>query len=325
MNILVTGGAGYIGSITVEKLCDGKNNVIVVDTLEEGFRDAVHPKATFIKGNFGDEQLLNELFKKFKIEVVIHFAAYASVPLSMEKPAVFFENNIKNSIVLLNAMVENNCDKMIFSSSAATYGNPVEIPMTENHPQIPINPYGESKLMFEKILKWYNYAYNLKFNAFRYFCAAGASEKYGENHPNESHLIPLTLFTALGRREKLFVFGDDYDTKDGSGVRDFIHVSDIADAHIMALDNLDNHPNSIYNLGCNEGFSVFEVIKAVERITGKKVNYEVVERRKGDPASLIASNTLAKKDLGWRPLYGLDDMISSAFKWFNLHPNGYKK
>jgi UDP-glucose 4-epimerase len=326
MKLLVTGGAGYISSVVVEELLKQDHSVIVIDNLQEGNRDAVLPLAVFYEGDFGDKKLLKEIFEKHKIEAVLHFAAETTIEFSMTDPRIYFENNVVNGLNLLNVMLEHNCNEFIFSSTAATFGEPQYTPIDEKHPQLPINAYGESKLMFEHILDWYHKAYNLKFNSFRYFNAAGASEKLGEVHKHESHLIPIIIQAALGQKEKISIFGNDYPTKDGTCIRDYIHVVDLAQAHILALENLEEHPNGKYNLGNGEGFSNLEVLRMVEKVSDKTINYEFSNRRAGDPAVLIASSELARKELGWQPKYDdLESIVSSAWEWHRRHPEGYSE
>jgi len=322
--ILVTGGAGYIGSVCVEQLLAQNEEVVVIDNLVEGNRGAVLPDAVFVESDFGDKKVLDEIFTKYFVDVVVHFAAHASVPLSMADPAGFYQNNIINGISLLDAMIEHGCKKMIFSSSASAFGEPQYTPIDENHPQLPINPYGETKLAFEKILYWYHKAYGLQVNSFRYFNASGASDRLGEAHKHESHLIPLTIQAATGQRGKLEVYGNDYDTKDGTCVRDYVHVIDIAEAHIRAIDNLDRCPFAAYNLGCGVGYTVDEVINAVQDISGLKVPFEYVRRRAGDPAVLVASYGKAKIELGWEPSFSLKEIIESAWDWHRKYPGGYE-
>lgn len=324
MAILVTGGAGYIGSICVEELLKQNHEIIVIDNLQEGHQEAVSPGAELFVGDVGDRFLLDRIFRDFEIETVMHFAAEATVALSMEDPQIFFETNVAKGLVLLDVMRENGCNKMIFSSTAALFGNPEYIPIDEAHPEKPINAYGESKLMYEKILDWYHSAYGIKYNSFRYFNAAGASKNYGEAHKNESHLIPIILSTALGQREKLYIFGADYPTKDGTCVRDYLHVADIAKAHILGLDNLEKRPKARYNLGNGVGFTNLEVLKTSEQVSGKTIPFEFSERRLGDPDRLVASSDLAKKELGWKPHYNsLESIIRSAWEWHSRHPAGY--
>ena len=324
MNLLVTGGAGYIGSICVELLLEQGHKVVAVDNFQEGHREVVLPEAVFYEGDFGDQELLREIFQAHAIDSVIHFAAETTIEFSMSDPGLYFHNNLMNSITLLEVMREFGCKQMIFSSSAATFGEPQYTPIDEKHPQQPINAYGESKLMFEKVLDWYHSAYGLKFNVFRYFNAAGASERFGEAHRHESHLIPIIIQVVLGQRDKLQIFGDDYHTKDGTCIRDYIHVVDIAQAHIKALENLDRHPNAKYNLGNGKGFSNLEVMKMVEKITGQKVSFEMAHKRPGDPAVLMASSELALKELSWKPKYtSLEAIVESAWQWHKAHPKGY--
>ena len=326
--ILVTGGAGYIGSITVDTLIKSDYKVIVVDNLSEGHEEAVSTEATFYNGEFGDIKLLKKIFSKHEIDVVMHFAADASVPLSMIEPATFYNNNVINSIILLNTMLEFKCKKIIFSSSAAIFGEPEFIPITENHPRRPINPYGETKLVFEKVLDWYHKAYGVEFNAFRYFNAAGAIGKLGEDHKHEAHIIPLIIKYIIDANSvKVFnLFGNDYPTKDGTCIRDYIHVEDIAQAHIKGISNLKKNSTGKYNLGNGKGFSNLEVIKSIERVSGKKVNYRITDRRLGDPAILIASSELAVNELGWKPRFtDLHDIVFTAWNWHNKFPHGYNK
>ena len=325
MVLLVTGGAGYIGSICVEELLLQGHRVIVVDNLQEGHREAVLPEAVFHEGNFGDRSLLRMIFQKHAVDAVIHFAADTRVESSMIDPCQFFNNNVVNGITLLDVMREFNCDRMIFSSTAATFGEPRYIPIDEKHPQLPVNPYGESKLMFERILDWYHRAYDLKFNALRYFNAAGASERLGDAKRTVTLLIPVTIQVLLGQREKLYIFGNDYPTKDGTCVRDYVHVSDLAQAHIKAMQNLEKHPNGKYNLGNGQGFSNLEVVKTAEMVSGKKIPYEFAPRRPGDPEVLIASSDLARQELHWNPGYTkLEEIVATAWEWHRKHPNGYK-
>lgn len=322
--ILVTGGAGYIGSICVEELLVQGYGVVVIDNLQEGHRAAVMPEAVFYEGDYGDEDLLRDIFSKHEIDAVVHFAAETTIEFSMTDPGVYFHNNLVNGIILLDVMRKYGCERMIFSSTAATFGEPQYTPIDEKHPQLPINAYGESKLMFEKVLDWYNRAYGLKFNAFRYFNAAGASERLGEAHRHESHLIPVIIQVVLGQRQELQIFGNDYPTSDGTCIRDYVHVIDLARAHIKALENLDRHPIGKYNLGNGQGFSNLEVLRTVEAITGKKVPFEMVSRRLGDPAVLIASSELARQELDWQPRYSkLEEIVKSSWKWHESHPNGY--
>lgn len=325
MKVLVTGGAGYIGSITSEILLEEGHEVIVVDNLQQGHREALLQGVAFYEGDFGDADVLKNIFTKHDIEAVFHFAAETTIEFSMTDPGLYFHNNTVNSITLLDVMREFDCKKMIFSSTAATFGEPQYTPIDEKHPQLPINAYGESKLMFEKVLEWYHKAYGLKFMAFRYFNAAGASEKLGEDHNPESHIIPIVLEVALGKRESVSVFGTDYPTKDGTCIRDYIHVIDLARAHILGLTHLDKLECGLYNLGNGEGYSVNEVIETTRQITGHPIPSQPGPRRSGDPARLVASSRHIREDLGWYPQYpSLHAIIESAWRWHRGHPDGYE-
>lgn len=323
MNILITGGAGYIGSIITEELIKKKHKVVVLDNLQQGHKEAVHLKAIFIKGKCGNKNLLNAIFKKYKIESVIHLAAESTIGASMTNPQKYFHNNIIEGLSLLDAMLTANIKKMVFSSTAAIYGEPKEIPIQENHPLNPVNTYGESKLIFEKILDWYSRAYGIKYVSFRYFNAAGASENYGEDHRPESHLIPLVLQAALNKKP-LKIFGTDYPTPDGSCIRDYIHIIDLAQAHILALEKIDGLKEKIFNLGNEKGYSVLEVINTAKKIIGIDIPTVISDRRSGDTAVLVASSSLARKKLGWKPVYPvLETIIKSAWEWQKKYPEGY--
>lgn len=324
MKILVTGGAGYIGSICVEELLAREHEVLVIDNLQEGHRKAVAPEAIFYEGDFGDESLLNKIFSSYTIDVVIHFAAETTVEYSMTDPARYFSNNVIKGITLLNTMRKFGCNRFIFSSSAASFGEPKYIPIDESHPQKPINAYGESKLMFEKALSWYQKAYGIKFMAFRYFNAAGATEKLGEDHKHEGHLIPIVLQVALGKREDVSIFGEDYSTKDGTCIRDYIHVVDLARAHILGLEKLERYGCCLYNLGNGKGYTVNEVIETARQVTGHLIPAVPKPRRPGDPACLVASSQRICSELGWSPQYtDLHTIIESAWRWHREHPEGY--
>ena len=314
-NILVTGGAGYIGSITTELLLEEGYDVIVIDDLRDGKREAVLESARFYFGDYGNEISISKLIIQYNINTVIHFAASAKIPESVKEPELFYFNNFVNGLALLRVMLGEGCKNIIFSSSAAVYGEPDYVPIDEGHPKRPINPYGQTKLDFERILYWYHKAYGLRANCFRYFNAAGATERLGEWRKEESHLIPLTIETALGKREKLKIYGNDYDTKDGTCIRDYVHVRDIARAHVLALKNLEERPYEAYNLGSEKGYSVLEVVEKVSEVTGIEVNHEVVGRRAGDAVRLVASNGKAKIELGWEPELGLEEMIRSTWEW----------
>jgi UDP-glucose 4-epimerase len=326
MAILVTGGAGYIGSVIVTDLVSEGHEIIVLDNLCEGHRKAVDPGAAFYEGDIGDAGLLDRIFTSHSIECVIHMAAETVVEFSMREPYRFFNTNVVKGLTLLEAMRRHECDRMIFSSTAAVFGEPVTVPITEEHPKDPINSYGESKRHFERILEWYHRSYEFKYNAFRYFNAAGAHPKYGEDHNNETHIIPLVLFAAMGKLDAIRVFGSDYPTRDGSCVRDYVHVMDLSLAHRLALKNLDRRPMRYYNLGNSEGDTVLEVIETAKRVTGRDVPAIMEGRRSGDPAVLVASSDLARQELGWEPQYpNLEDIIRTAWEWHQAHPNGYKK
>ncbi|MBE6392049.1 MAG: UDP-glucose 4-epimerase GalE [Lentisphaerae bacterium] len=319
--ILVAGGAGYIGSACAEYLLDRDYEVTVLDALFTGHRDAVDPRAKFIKGDLAERDELIDLCKREKFDAVMHFAAFSLVGESMQNPSKYFRNNLANAINLADAAVESGVKSFVFSSTAATFGIPESVPITEESSQKPINPYGESKLCFEKVLQWYSEIYGLKYAALRYFNAAGATDIHGEDHRPESHLIPLVLQTIRGKRDKFMLFGDDYDTPDGSCIRDYIHILDLAQAHEKALYAKES---GYYNLGTGNGLSVFEIIRAAEEVTGKKLNFEIVPRRPGDPPRLIAGSGRARKILEWKPEFeNVSAIIESAWKWQLANPDGY--
>lgn len=314
--ILVTGGAGYIGSVCVEILLEKGFRVVVIDNLRTGNRKAIEKKAIFVKGDIGNKNLLDRLFKKYNFDAVIHFAAETLVTNAETHPDWYYVNNLQKGIILLEAVRNSKCRKIIFSSSAAVYGDPKSFPVNETDETWPLNAYGYTKLVFEKILTDYSKAYGINFIIFRYFNPAGASQRHGEMHNPETHLIPLLLKVAGGERKKISVFGDDYPTKDGTCIRDYLHVIDVAEAHVLALKDLDFHPNTIYNLGSQRGFSVKEVITMVEKTTGKKIKTEIIKRRPSDPARLVASSEKARKILGWNPKYGdIKTIVKSAWKF----------
>jgi len=318
MNILVTGGAGYIGSHVVKILLNQGHQVVTLDNLQKGYKEAV-TGGKFIEADLADQKLLNEIMQKNEIEAVIHLAADSLVVESMEKPGKYYRNNFANGINLLEAMVKNEVKNIVFSSTAAVYGEPDEIPIKENNKTEPTSTYGESKLFFEKALRRYDDVYGIKYTSLRYFNAAGADPeaKIGEAHDPETHLIPIVLQTALGIRDKIYIFGDDYSTRDGSCIRDYIHVSDLAAAHLLAVEALaSGRESAVYNLGNGEGYSVKEVIKTVKEITGKDFEVEVSDRRAGDPAVLIASSEKIQKELDWQPEFPeLEKIISTAWQW----------
>lgn len=329
MAILVLGGAGYIGSHTVYELIDAGRDVVVADNLLTGFRAAVHPKARFYQLDIRDRSALDELFTKEKIEGVIHFAASSQVGESMSDPLKYYDNNLHGTMVLLQAMVANGVDKIVFSSTAATYGEPERVPILETDRTDPTNCYGETKLAMEHMMRWVSQAHGLKYVALRYFNACGAhpSGAIGEAHNPETHLIPLILQVPNGQREKISIFGDDYATKDGTCIRDYIHVSDLAQAHILALDHLlQGGESDVFNLGNGVGFTVKEVIDVARAVTGHPIPAETCPRRAGDPAQLIASSQKAVEQLGWKPKYNdLNTIIASAWKWHSAHPRGYEE
>ncbi|MEB3827613.1 UDP-glucose 4-epimerase GalE [Phormidium sp. CCY1219] len=319
--ILVTGGAGYIGSHAVLALKRAGYQVVILDNLVYGHRDIVEEvlKVELIEGDISDRELLKNLFATHDIAAVMHFSAYAYVGESVTNPAKYYRNNVSGTLSLLEAMVEASVNKLVFSSTCATYGMPEKIPLTEEHPQNPINPYGATKLMVERMLADFDTAYGLKSVSFRYFNAAGAdpSGMLGEDHDPETHLIPLVLHTALGKRDTIYIFGTDYPTPDGSCVRDYIHVNDLASAHILGLEYLlEGGKTEFLNLGNGSGFSVKEVIATAEKVVGQEINKEVSDRRPGDPPMLVGSSEKARKILGWNPEYSeLKDIISHAWQW----------
>ena len=315
MNILITGGAGYIGSVVAEILEKEGHSLIIIDDLRDGNIKAISPNVKFYNNNFGDTEVLKDIFLNNKIDIVFHFAASANVPHSKINPLEYFENNVSNTISLLSSMRDFGVNKIIFSSTAAVYGEPQYTPIDEEHPLLPINPYGHSKLMCEQIIKDCSFAYGLKYMMFRYFCAAGATSEHGESRKNETHLIPVVLDTLLDKRDVVPIFGINFSTPDKSGVRDYIHVTDIANAHIKAMTVIDTYCNQTYNLGSESGYSVLEVIKKTEELFNKKINFSVQSPRNGDPATLVATCNKAIKQLGWYPQKTIKDIILSAYKW----------
>src|SRR5688572_30368988 len=321
MNVFVTGGAGYIGSVCVEELLKAGHQVTVFDNLSEGHRAAVDSRAKFVEGCLSNAALVKQSVKDAKAESILHFAANALVGESMRNPGKYFRNNVASGLNLLDAAVECGVKKFVFSSTCATYGPPDRVPMTEELPQRPINPYGESKLMFERMLHWYHQIHGLEFVAFRYFNAAGASERFGEHHRIETHLIPNILKVPLGQVAQCEIYGTDYETPDGTCIRDYIHIIDLAQAHILALES---GKRGFYNLGNGDGYSVREVIKTCEKVAGKTIPAIEKPRRPGDPPKLVASAEKAIKELGWKPQYPkLEDIVLSAWRWHNRHPHGY--
>ena len=327
MAILVLGGAGYIGSHTVYELIDAGRDVVVADNLQTGFRAAVHPKARFYQADIRDRAAMDALFEKENIEGVIHFAASSQVGESMSDPLKYYDNNLGGTMVLLASMVAHGVDKIVFSSTAATYGEPEQVPILEGDKTQPTNCYGETKLAMEHMMSWVSRAHGLRYVALRYFNACGAhpSGAIGEAHNPETHLVPIILQVPNGQREAVSVFGDDYPTRDGTCVRDYIHVTDLAQAHILALDYLlQGGENNVFNLGNGVGFTVNEVIECARKVTGHAIPAVVSPRRAGDPAQLVASSEKAKTVLGWKPQYdNLETIISTAWAWHQAHPNGY--
>jgi UDP-glucose 4-epimerase len=322
MKILVAGGAGYIGSVTTEMLCDAGHDVVVFDNLERGHREAIDPRAGFVRGDLRNKSDIAEAMQSEKPEAVIHFAAYIEVGESMKEPMPFYENNVSGSLNLMTAMVASGCRKLIFSSTCATYGTPERMPMDETLPQHPESVYGDSKYICEHIFSWGGKIHGIECVFLRYFNACGATAKYGEAHNPESHLIPLVLQVALGKREKIFIFGDDYETRDGTCVRDYIHIKDLAKAHILALKP---GISGGYNLGNGDGYTVKEVIDVCRKVTGHPIPAELEPRRAGDCTALVADAAKAKTELGWNPQFAdLETIVQSAWDWHQAHPNGYE-
>ncbi|MBQ7392725.1 MAG: UDP-glucose 4-epimerase GalE [Lentisphaeria bacterium] len=319
--VFVAGGAGYIGSACTEYLLDKGYEVTVFDDLITGHRSAVDPRAEFVKGNLEDCDRLIGIVRDGKYDAIMHFAAFSLVGESMTDPGKYFRNNLANAINLADAAVEGKVRSFVFSSTAATFGQPESSPIREHDRQIPINPYGESKLCFEKVLKWYHQIHGLQYAALRYFNAAGATGKYGEDHRPESHLIPIILQVAQGKREKIMVYGNDYDTPDGSCIRDYIHILDLAQAHELAMSAPES---GHYNLGTGNGLSVMEIIEAARKVTGHPIPCEIAPRRPGDPARLVACSDRARQMLGWKPRFeSAEAIIESAWKWRQANPDGY--
>jgi len=325
MNILVTGGAGYIGSIVVEQLVETTGDtVIVYDNLYQGHKEAVHPDATLVIGDLADTNTLARTFDQYQINAIMHFASYTLVGESGTHPFKYLGDNITNGLNLLRAAIDSGVERFILSSTANLFDEPEQMPISETERIVPGSPYGESKFILERMLYWLNKTKGLRYAALRYFNAAGASPVRGEDHDPETHLIPLVLEVARGKRDKITLFGNDYPTSDGTCVRDYIHVLDLAQAHILALQALQNRPKMTYNLGNGQGYSNLEVVQAARKITGHPIPSDFGPRRPGDPAILIASAETLKQELGWQPQHSdLETIISDAWRWFQAHPNGY--
>jgi UDP-glucose 4-epimerase len=325
MTILVTGGAGYIGSVTVERLRANKEDVVVLDDLVYGHREAIDPGVSFYQGKVGDSALLERIANEHQLEACIHFAALASVGESVAEPAKYFENNVAQGTSLMGSLIRAGVRIAVFSSTCATYGEPTEIPISERSPQWPTNPYGWSKFCMERLLESYDSAYGLRFAALRYFNAAGASERHGEDHEPETHLIPNILAAAAGEKSEISVFGNNYPTPDGTPIRDYIHVLDLADAHILALDHLRRGGKSeSLNVGTGQGHSVLEVIDCARQVTQREIRARIEAPRPGDPSRLVADASRIQTVLGWKPVVSdLRAIVQSAWKWRQLHPNGY--
>ena len=324
MRVLVVGGAGYIGSVTTAQLLAAGHHVTVYDSLVRGHRAAVPPGARLLTGDFGDPHAVRAALTSAPFDAVIHFGAYIEAGESMRDPGRFFSNNVGHTITLLNAVIDAGVERFVFSSSAGVYGEPEQIPIPETHPLRPVNVYGETKLLVERILRWYGDQRGLRWVALRYFNAAGASEEFGEDHDPETHLIPLVLQVALGQRPSITLFGDDYPTRDGTCVRDYVHIVDLAGAHILALSQCDRG-GGIFNLGNDLGFSNAEVVATARRVTRQPVPTTIGPRRPGDPAELVASSEKARTVLGWQPRFAdLDTIIASAWRWHSAHPHGYR-
>jgi UDP-glucose 4-epimerase len=325
MAILVTGGAGYIGSVTTELLRASGQQVVVLDNLSHGHRAAVAPEIPFYEGDVGNRELVTRIVREHEIEACVHFAAFAYVGESVTQPELYYQNNVVQGLNLLGALISAGVRQVVFSSTCATYGEPQRMPLDEGHPQSPTNPYGWSKLFVERIMADYDHAYGLKFVALRYFNASGATPERGEHHEPETHLIPLVLKAAQGGIPHVTVFGSDYATTDGTCVRDYIHVEDLAEAHALSLDYLRaGNPSTAINLGNGQGYSVLEVIEAARRVTGREIKVEMQGRRPGDPSHLVADATRARKVLGWQPRHpDINAIIDSAWQWHSAHPQGY--
>jgi UDP-glucose 4-epimerase len=326
LNVLVTGGAGYIGSVVTSELLRAGHTVVVYDNLSHGYESAVPRDMELVIGDIAEKEKIADVISRAKIEAVMHFAALIEVGESMQFPERFFRNNTASTLALLETMLEHKVTRFVFSSTAALYGEPENIPIRETDPLRPTNAYGESKLLVERMLAWFHRIHGLRYASLRYFNAAGATDTLGEAHHPESHLIPLILQVALGKRQSISIFGTDYPTKDGTCVRDYIHVVDLAQAHVLALEALGDREQLIYNLGNGRGFTVREVIEVARKITGHPIPAVETPRRPGDPAVLVASSENIQRELGWRPQHAeLEQIVASAWKWHQAHPNGYER
>ena len=324
MRVVVTGGAGYIGATTVQSLIESGHDCVVFDNLSKGHAQAIPDSVQLIEGDVADRALLENVFREHRPEAVLHFAAWIEAGESMRVPEKYFRNNSASTLTLLESMMANGIGKLIFSSTAALYGEPERIPIQEDAQLRPTNAYGESKLLVERMLAWFHRIHGFRYASLRYFNAAGSNGHSGELHEPESHLIPLVLQVASGKREHISIYGTDYPTEDGTCIRDYIHVSDLADAHVLALEALDQHDKLIYNLGNGTGFSVRQVIDSARRVTGKAIKAVETARRAGDPAVLVASSEKIRRELNWRPKHAdLEEIISSAWQWVQKHPRGY--
>ena len=323
MRILITGGAGYIGSVATEMCVLAGHDVVVFDNLSQGHREAVHPDAVLVEGDLADPAAIDAVFANHSVDAVMHFASRTLVGESMQQPFMYLGENVTNGLNLLQSTVRHGVTRFILSSTANLFDRPERMPITETEQIVPGSPYGESKYLLERILAWLDRTSGLRYAALRYFNAAGATEERGEDHTPETHLIPLVLEVALGKREKITIFGDDYPTRDGSCVRDYIHIADLAQAHILALEALDDGSRA-YNLGNGEGFTVLEVIETAKQVTGRPISVELGVRRPGDPPTLVAGSDKIRTELGWQPKFpGVREIIESAWKWHCEHPDGY--
>ncbi|MGB8887833.1 MAG: UDP-glucose 4-epimerase GalE [Candidatus Korobacteraceae bacterium] len=324
MRVLVTGGAGYIGSVVADRLLQAGHSVTVLDNLSKGKKQAVPAAAGFVLADTGNAQILDGIFQTGRFDAVLHFAAFIEAGESMISPEIYFDNNSARALTLLSAIIQHKVPRFVFSSTAAVYGEPRHIPITEDDPLDPTNAYGESKLMVERMLAWFHRCHGLRYASLRYFNAAGGTQDRGEAHRPETHLIPLVLQVALGQREAISIYGTDYATKDGTCVRDYIHIEDLATAHLLALDGLAEHERLICNLGSGSGFSVREIVDIARQVTGKDIPAIEAPRRPGDPAVLVASSEKIKRVLGWNPRHSnVEAIVRSAWEWHHAHPNGY--